>query len=149
VPEWATKDTDLQGFLDGSDGTRTRDLRRDRPVRAQPVQPATTPDYLIEQAFLTERTGCDRLRPASTRQSLCSRCVVALFATRTTMADLRWGQLDPAEARTERDSARASRHHTSSYACNATNSTSAATKRPRLSVSRRANRVRIAEYVRR
>jgi hypothetical protein len=30
------------------------------------------------------RTGCDRLRPAATRQGLCSRCVVALVADQAT-----------------------------------------------------------------
>jgi hypothetical protein len=30
----------LQDVFYGSDGTRTRDLRRDRPVRAQPLRPA-------------------------------------------------------------------------------------------------------------
>jgi hypothetical protein len=33
APMLATKDADLQGIFSGSDGTRTRDLRRDRPVR--------------------------------------------------------------------------------------------------------------------
>src|SRR6266508_2664573 len=37
--------------LSGSDGTRTRDLRGDRPVRAQPVQLAPTRNYRLEQAF--------------------------------------------------------------------------------------------------
>src|SRR2546425_10313152 len=37
------------GPLNGSDGGRARDLRRDRPVRAQPVQPAGTPNYRLEQ----------------------------------------------------------------------------------------------------
>jgi hypothetical protein len=40
----------LQVFY-GSDGTRTRDLRRDRPVQAQPAQSAATRNYLLEQAF--------------------------------------------------------------------------------------------------
>jgi hypothetical protein len=34
----------------GSDGTRTRDLRRDRPVRRNRLQPATTRNYRLEQA---------------------------------------------------------------------------------------------------
>jgi hypothetical protein len=34
--------------------------------------------------FLTERTGCDRLRPATTRQGLCSGCVVDPFAEKAT-----------------------------------------------------------------
>jgi len=42
-------------FEDGSDGTRTRDLRRDRPVRAQPAQLASTPNYPPEQANRTPR----------------------------------------------------------------------------------------------
>ncbi|MGZ4308028.1 MAG: hypothetical protein ACXVRG_01605 [Gaiellaceae bacterium] len=71
----------------------------------------------------------------------------------------------------ERERARASRHQTSSYACNASQTSvtsasaasagtsvatgirskiaSAATKRPRLTESRRSIRDRIAEYVRR
>jgi integrase len=36
---------------DGSDGTRTRDLRRDRPVRRNRLQPASTRNYRLEQAF--------------------------------------------------------------------------------------------------
>src|SRR5262249_4003236 len=35
----------------GSDGTRTRDLRRDRPARRHRLQPAKTPSYRLEQAF--------------------------------------------------------------------------------------------------
>ena len=54
-------------FEDGSDGTRTRDLRRDRPVRAQPAQLASTPNYPPEQANRTPRepvvTGYDRVPP--------------------------------------------------------------------------------------
>ena len=46
---------DLQGLY-GSDGTRTRDLRRDRPVRAQPLRLARTPNYRLEQAFRTAST---------------------------------------------------------------------------------------------
>jgi hypothetical protein len=34
--------------------------------------------------FLTERTGSDRLRPASTRHSLCGRCVVGVVPSSTT-----------------------------------------------------------------
>jgi hypothetical protein len=30
--------------------------------------------------FLAERTGCDRLRPATARQSLCGRCVVVVVS---------------------------------------------------------------------
>ena len=36
APNEATKDPDLQGVFYGSDGTRTRDLRRDRPVLVVP-----------------------------------------------------------------------------------------------------------------
>jgi hypothetical protein len=52
---------DLQDFY-GSDGTRTRDLRRDRPVQAQPVQQATTRITRWSRRFVQSRTGCDRLR---------------------------------------------------------------------------------------
>jgi hypothetical protein len=45
---------DLQDFY-GSDGTRTRDLRRDRPVRARPTQLASAWNYRLEQAFRTAR----------------------------------------------------------------------------------------------
>jgi hypothetical protein len=40
--------------------------------------------------FRSERTGCDRLRPAATRQGLCGRCVagvVSVLATVATLAD--------------------------------------------------------------
>jgi hypothetical protein len=36
APDSATKDLDLLGVFYGSDGTRTRDLRHDRPVMAVP-----------------------------------------------------------------------------------------------------------------
>jgi hypothetical protein len=53
--------------MSGSDGTRTRDLRRDRPVRAQPLRPTTTQNYWLEQAFSSPSdpavTGYDRLPP--------------------------------------------------------------------------------------
>ncbi len=39
------------GFGNGSDGTRTRDLRRDRPVRRDRLQPATTRNRRLQQAF--------------------------------------------------------------------------------------------------
>jgi hypothetical protein len=42
----------FQGLY-GSDGTRTRDLRRDRPEQARLVRPATTRNYRLEQAFPT------------------------------------------------------------------------------------------------
>ena len=77
------KKSDLQRFY-GSDGTRTRDLRRDRPVPAQPPQPAPTRNYRLEQAVRPRRTGCDRLRPARARQGLCSTCVVDVVTTSTT-----------------------------------------------------------------
>jgi hypothetical protein len=38
-------------YFSGSDGTRTRDLRRDRPVQAQPPQPAVTGNYWLKQAL--------------------------------------------------------------------------------------------------
>src|SRR5215218_1124937 len=34
--------------------------------------------------FRTDRTGCDRLRPATGRQRLCSTCVVGALPTKTT-----------------------------------------------------------------
>jgi hypothetical protein len=45
APHPAKEHGDLQVFY-GSDGTRTRDLRRDRPVGRHPVQPAPTLNYL-------------------------------------------------------------------------------------------------------
>ena len=48
-------------FRGGSDGTRTRDLRRDRPARR------------------------NRLRPAPTRQGLCSTCVVGKLSHKATV----------------------------------------------------------------
>ena len=52
---------------DGSDGTRTRDLRRDRPVQAQPPWPDATVNYWLEQGFRTQfepaGTGYSRLPP--------------------------------------------------------------------------------------
>jgi hypothetical protein len=50
TPGPATKHADLQ-VLYGSDGTRTRDLRRDRPVRRNRLRPATTRIYRLEQPF--------------------------------------------------------------------------------------------------
>jgi hypothetical protein len=48
--EPATENADLQDFS-GSDGTRTRDLRRDRPARLNRLQPATTRNHRLERAF--------------------------------------------------------------------------------------------------
>ena len=42
APMLAPIDAELHEVFSGSDGTRTRDLRRDRPVQAQPLQPAAT-----------------------------------------------------------------------------------------------------------
>jgi hypothetical protein len=83
APIKTTEDANLQ-VLYGNDGTRTRDLRRDRPVPAQPPQPAPTREYRLEQAVRPRRTGCDRLRPAPARQGLCSTCVVDVVTTSTT-----------------------------------------------------------------
>jgi hypothetical protein len=69
--------------IDGSDGTRTRDLRRDRPARRNRLQPATTRNYRLEQA-IPHRANLDRLRPAATRQGLCSTCVVDSLAGEAT-----------------------------------------------------------------
>jgi hypothetical protein len=62
---------------DGSDGTRTRDLRRDRPLRARPAQPARARNYLLEQGFPGQAnplcpatTGC---RPAGPVWYVCGR----------------------------------------------------------------------------
>jgi hypothetical protein len=58
----ATGTKSLQ-IRNGSDGTRTRDLRRDRPVQAKPVRPAATMNYRLEQAFPRR---ANRFRPATT-----------------------------------------------------------------------------------
>jgi len=42
------------------------------------LQPGIT-DY--SRAFFVEPTGCDRLRPATTRHGLCGSCVVDLMST--------------------------------------------------------------------
>jgi hypothetical protein len=52
TPGWATKDADLQ-VVYGSDGTRTRDLRRDRPVLVFPGWAGVGGDYGREQGFST------------------------------------------------------------------------------------------------
>src|SRR6266542_1614609 len=44
APLRRSRTRDLQ---DGSDGTRTRDLRRDRPVKAQPAKPAATRNFRL------------------------------------------------------------------------------------------------------
>jgi site-specific DNA recombinase len=49
--ELAQRREKKRGVISGSDGTRTRDLRRDRPVQAQPAQPAPTMNHWLEQAF--------------------------------------------------------------------------------------------------
>src|SRR6266508_4893990 len=49
TPEWATQDADLQDVFYGSDGTRTRDLRRDRPVSPLPESPGLSGDSRPEQ----------------------------------------------------------------------------------------------------
>jgi hypothetical protein len=51
----------------GSDGTRTRDLRRDRPVRRKPATTAYDPELPATAGISAIRelavTGCDRLAP--------------------------------------------------------------------------------------
>jgi hypothetical protein len=44
APNVATKDTVLQDVFNGSDGTRTRDLRRDRPTRVQRCPTTSEPE---------------------------------------------------------------------------------------------------------
>jgi hypothetical protein len=51
APRPATKGSDFQGVFYGSDGTRTRDLRRDRAVMVPPGCPGITGDYRHEQVF--------------------------------------------------------------------------------------------------
>src|SRR5205823_5412139 len=62
---------------DGSDGTRTRDLRRDRPGRAPPLQPAATVCRWREQAFLPManrlRPGASGCHPAELVWHMCGR----------------------------------------------------------------------------
>jgi hypothetical protein len=60
-----------RAFLSGSDGTRTRDLRRDRPGRTRPAQPAATVDYRWEPGpsclWAPAVTGSHRLPPGTAR----------------------------------------------------------------------------------
>ena len=49
----ATEHADLQGVFYGSDGTRTRDLRRDRPALVMPVWAGIGGDYRCQQGFPT------------------------------------------------------------------------------------------------
>jgi hypothetical protein len=51
TPGSATKDADLQDVFYGSDGTRPRDLRRDRPVLVYPGWPGASGDLPREQGF--------------------------------------------------------------------------------------------------
>jgi hypothetical protein len=52
APDRTTKHAHLQASLrDGSDGTRTRDLRRDRSVLVVPGSPGIGGDYRREQVF--------------------------------------------------------------------------------------------------
>jgi hypothetical protein len=50
-----------QAVFYGSDGTRTRDRRRDRPVQSKRLQPATTPNHRLQRALFESRTGRGRL----------------------------------------------------------------------------------------
>jgi hypothetical protein len=53
--------------------------------------------------FFDPRTGCDRLRPAATRHSLCRSCVVKVMPTSTTPhVHLRWAEHRPPPARSGR-----------------------------------------------
>jgi hypothetical protein len=49
-----------RGVKGGSDGTRTRDLRRDRPARGNRRRPATTRNTGCSRHFLDSRTSYDR-----------------------------------------------------------------------------------------
>jgi site-specific DNA recombinase len=85
--ELARRREKKRGVKSGSDGTRTRDLRRDRPARPQPARPVCAQNYRIEQAFAHRSNRRDRPQPATTRQGLRSTCVVGLL-TKTTEARL-------------------------------------------------------------
>jgi hypothetical protein len=74
---------DLQGFY-GSDRTRTATsgvTGRHGATGYDRLRPGIIG---YSRAFLVEPTGCDRLRPATTRHSLCGSCVVDLMSTPTT-----------------------------------------------------------------
>jgi Recombinase/Recombinase zinc beta ribbon domain len=49
--ELACRREKKRGVKSGSDGTRTRDLRRDRPARPNRLQPATTRKHRLQQPF--------------------------------------------------------------------------------------------------
>src|SRR6266511_125433 len=59
----------LLGVKDGSDGTRTRDLRRDRPVRRNPATAGYDPELLATAGISSPGepavTGYDRLPPGT------------------------------------------------------------------------------------
>src|SRR5437773_2732779 len=71
--------TDLQGFY-GSDGTRTRDLRRDRPVLPLPGWPGSGGDYPRQWAFRQGPCGDCRASAGASVSScgICAGCVVAI-----------------------------------------------------------------------
>jgi hypothetical protein len=90
TPDSATKDPDLQAVLDGSDGTRTRDLRRDRPVMALPARTGIGGDFRREQGFpplvlrrLPGTGGSLRQLPAGSARD-------ALLSEESTAPDLRY-----------------------------------------------------------
>jgi hypothetical protein len=70
APNRATKDVDLQGLY-GSDGTRTRDLRRDRPLRGSRGERRRARDLSVHAALglsverfrMFERSRFGRLLP--------------------------------------------------------------------------------------
>ncbi len=79
APILATKQSYLQDVFSGSDGTRTRELRRDRPVLALPGRAGLGGDSRREQSFRYWRCGnCPELAefPATSR-GMSAGCSVA------------------------------------------------------------------------
>jgi hypothetical protein len=92
APNPATKHADLQGLY-GSDGTRTRDLRRDRPVTAFRGRPRLCGDSWREQGFssvllrgLPGVVGSFRRPPAGSARDR-ARCCTAPREPRTRALD--------------------------------------------------------------
>jgi hypothetical protein len=78
-------------FSNGSDGTRTRDLRRDRRARRNRLQPATTYNHRLQQAFPRRANRLRPIPPASTRLGLCRTCALDELTSKATWRGPRLG----------------------------------------------------------
>src|SRR5262249_8109131 len=121
VSNLATQHANLQGFLDGSDGTRTRDLRRDRPSRAQ-RRPTTNPSERAHlQALFVPRLAPLRIVEPVARPTFGPRVGHGILSSETTPATPRcraglharlvWNAEDLAVLRADRASGSDVRHH--------------------------------------